>query len=307
MAAAIDLKGVGKHYPGVTALQDLSLSVAQGEILGLLGNNGAGKTTTIKLILGLILPDTGGVSVLGHPCGSRQARDLRPQLGYLPESLRFYEQLTGREVLDYFSRLKRIAVRERDQLLEQVGLAAAADRPVATYSKGMRQRLGLAQAFLGRPRLLLLDEPSTGLDPIATQDLLDMLRVLRRDGCTIVVSTHQLAGIEQHVDRVAILHQGRMRVHGTLEMLRQGSGLPYRLRVRGEWPPAELDSWMTEWGCQEYQLDGQVLEIAASASDKIPLLRHLLAQEGVTDLELDAPNLERLYRYYSKNPEQADA
>ncbi len=307
MAAAIDLKAVGKHYPGVAALHGLNLRVEQGEVLGLLGNNGAGKTTTIKLILGLIRPDTGEVAVLGQPCGSRQAHDLRPQIGYLPESLRFYDQLTGREVLDYFARLKRVAGRERDRLLEQVGLAAAAERPVATYSKGMRQRLGLAQAFLGRPRLLLLDEPSTGLDPIATQDLLDMLRVLRREGCTIVVSTHQLAGIEQHVDRVAILQQGELRVHGTLEKLRQGSGLPYRLRVRGEWGRMDLDRWMGELGCDQYRIDGEVLELSTSASGKITLLRHLLTCKGVTDLELEAPNLERLYRYYSKPRERVDA
>jgi len=307
MVAAIDLNVVSKHYRGVTALQGLSLRVEPGEVLGLLGSNGAGKTTTIKLILGLIPPDTGDLSVLGRAPGDKDARALRLQIGYLPESLRFYDHLTGREVLDYFARLKRVTARERDQLLEQVGLAGAADRPVATYSKGMRQRLGLAQAFLGRPRLLLLDEPATGLDPIATQDLLDMLRALRREGCTIVVSTHRLAGIEQHVDRVAILQQGQLRVHGTLETLRRGSGLPYRLRLRGEWPQTGLEQRLSEWGCQDYRIDGRLLDLTTSTGNKIPLLRRLLALDGVEDLELEAPTLERLYRYYSNPVEQADA
>ncbi len=307
MDTAIDLKAVSKHYRALTALQQLNLCVGRGEVLGLLGNNGAGKTTTIKLILGMIQPDGGELSVLGCSPGTPQAQALRLQIGYLPESMHFYDPLSGREVLDYFARLKRVSVDERDRLLDQVGLTGAADRPVATYSKGMRQRLGLAQAFLGRPRLLLLDEPSTGLDPIAALDLLERLRALRREGCTIVISTHQLAGIEQLVDRVAILQQGRLRIHGTLEKLRRRSGLPDRLRLRGHWQPASLQQQLAEWGCRDYRLDGQVLELTTTADNKIPLLRRLLAQEGVEDLALEAPNLERLYRHFSKTPEPFDA
>ncbi len=307
MDPAIELKAVTKRYRGLAALEALSLCVRPGEILGLLGDNGAGKTTTIKLILGLVTPDAGELSVLGQHPGSKAAHGLRLRIGYLPESLRFYDKLTGREVLDYFSRLKRVAARERDRLLEQVGLTGAADRPVATWSKGMRQRLGLAQAFLGSPRLLLLDEPSTGLDPIATQELLEQLRARRRDGCTILVSTHQLAGIEQHVDRVAILRRGRLQVLGSLEELRHRSGLPYRVRAWGRWPEAGLEQRLAGWGYHEFRLDGELLELTTTAENKLSLLHHLLKQPELKDLELEAPNLEALYRHYNQPSGQADA
>jgi len=307
MEPVIELKTITKHYRGVTAVEELSLQVQPGEILGLLGGNGAGKTTTIKLILGLIAPDSGELKVLGQQPGNKTARNLRTQSGYLPESIRYYERLSGREVLDYFARLKHVPALERDRLLEQMGLSHAADRPVVTWSKGMRQRLGLAQAFLGKPRLLLLDEPSSGLDPIATQDLLDRLRAKRREGCTIVVSTHQLAGIEQHVDRVAILRRGQLRVVGPLDVLRRGSGLPYRIRAWGQWQEKGLKSQLSKWGCREFQLDGELLELTTSEKNKLSLIRRLLEQPGLEDLDLEAPGLEMLYRYYNQDPEHPDA
>src|SRR5690606_17723098 len=188
---AIEMHSVRHGYGSTTVLHDLSLTVGAGEVLGLFGHNGAGKTTTMKLILGVLRPDAGEVRVLGVPAGEARARR---ELGHLPENGSFYPQLSGRETLAYFARLKGVPVSGIAALLDQVGLTDAADRRVRTYSKGMRQRLGLAQALLGEPRLLLLDEPTVGLDPIATADLYALIDDLRRRGTTVVLCSHVLAG-----------------------------------------------------------------------------------------------------------------
>ncbi|MCA1770503.1 MAG: ABC transporter ATP-binding protein [Halomonas sp.] len=165
----IEMNSVGKRFGKLTALDEVSLTLGEGEVLGMMGHNGAGKSTSMKLILGLIRPTSGELKVFGHDPGGTAANDLRLRLGYLPENVQFYEQLSGFEVLDYFARLKRIGSGVVKPLLERVGLGHAMHRRVKTYSKGMRQRLGLAQALIGEPRLMLLDEPTVGLDRAGTR------------------------------------------------------------------------------------------------------------------------------------------
>jgi len=307
MSYAVELGDVRKEYGAVTAIDRLSLQVKAGEVIGLLGHNGAGKTTTIKLLLGMTAATAGEVRVLGQSPRGRGAKALRMQWGYLPESVRFYEQLTGREVLTYFGRLKRVASPERDALLEQVGLTQAADRRVKTYSKGMRQRLGLAQALLGRPRLLLLDEPTVGLDPIATRELYDTLDQLRRRGTTVILSSHVLAGIERHVDRVAILRKGLLQALGTLDELRRDAGLPFTIRARGQWAPGNWAGRLSRPGITGYRVNGTQLEIISAAETKMELMRLLLADGGIRDLDVQAPSLEALYIHYNEAKEAAHA
>nr|BFE97424.1 hypothetical protein GCM10020185_79600 [Pseudomonas brassicacearum subsp. brassicacearum] len=175
----VEIEGVSQYYGDVAVLRGLDLNLAQGEVLGLFGHNGAGKTTTMKLILGLLRASEGQVRVFGRAPSDPSVRQM---LGYLPENVMFYPQLSGLETLRHFARLKGATPEQVQRLLEEVGLAGAATRRVKTYSKGMRQRLGLAQALLGQPRLLLLDEPTVGLDPIATQDLYQLLDRLRWQG-----------------------------------------------------------------------------------------------------------------------------
>jgi ABC-2 type transport system ATP-binding protein len=204
----------------VHALEELSLEVQPGEIFGFLGPNGAGKTTTIKLLMGLCHPTAGRVEVFGRPVPDPAAQ---ARLGFLPENPYFYDYLSGIELLDLCGRLCGLAGPERrtraERLLGRVGLAEAATRPLRKYSKGMLQRLGLAQALINDPELVVLDEPMTGLDPLGRKEIRDLIAELRREGRTVFFSTHILPDVELLCDRVGIIARGRLRDVGPLESL----------------------------------------------------------------------------------------
>ena len=301
---AVDIRGVSKRYGAMTALHQLDLQLEPGEVLGLFGHNGAGKTTTMKLILGLLTPTEGQVQVLG---GRADTPEIRRQLGYLPENVMFYPQLTGRETLHHFARIKGAARQQADDLLEQVGLAHAADRRVKTYSKGMRQRLGLAQALLGDPQLLLLDEPTVGLDPIATQDLYLLIDTLRQQGTSVVLCSHVLPGVEAHINRAAILAAGRLEASGTLASLRSEAGLPARIRASGLQHRDQLLATLSAAGNSSRALGSDSIELVGPSAGKIPLLRQLLEQDQPSDIEIIQPSLEDLYRYYTERANQTQA
>jgi ABC-2 type transport system ATP-binding protein len=206
--------------------------VEQGEIFGFLGPNGAGKTTTIKALLGLIRPDAGELRVLGHPTHSM---GWRTQVGYLPEHPNFYEFLTGLELVTWFARLSGLSRKDADReavlLLERVGLEKAMHRRLRSYSKGMLQRAGLAQALVGSPKLLILDEPMTGLDPIGRKEMRELIVQLRDEGRTIFYSTHILPDVEKTCDRVAIVHQGKLHQLGRLEDILQDTTRSVTVRL----------------------------------------------------------------------------
>lgn len=295
---AVRFEQVSKYYGKFAAVDRLDLDIHQGEVIGLLGHNGAGKTSSMKMMLGVSRPSQGTVRIFGEDPAGPQANQLRQQLGYLPESVSFYQQLTGREVLHYFARLKRVEPRICADLLEQVGLSEAADKRVKTYSKGMRQRLGLAQALLGEPRLLLLDEPTVGLDPIATRDLYTLLDRLRGQGVTIILCSHVLPGIERHIDRAAIMGHGRLLAVGSLDELRQQASLPLVIRVRGGDNQAHANV-LGHHGMQCQPINGSQLEVRGPAESKLSVLRLLLEQPGVEDIDVMPPSLETLYAHIS--------
>lgn len=299
-AAVVELEAVSKHYGPLKALEHLDLSVGNGEVLGLLGHNGAGKSTTMKLLLGLIGPTAGQLRVFGHSPLGDNARELRYRLGYLPESVNFYDLMSGREVLHYFARLKGCAKQQCDELLRRVGLGDAAGRRVRTYSKGMRQRLGLAQALLGEPKLLLLDEPTAGLDPLATREFYQTIDELRSQGTTIILSSHVLAGIEQHIERAVILRKGRLQATGSLDELRRQARLPLQIHVHGSWAQ---DSWqdLQSMASITQQQGGQVT-IHGRLEDKVELTRRVLARPGISNFEVCEPSLEDLYSHFSSEP-----
>lgn len=293
--SAVEIQGVNQRYGSMTVLHDLDLTLGEGEVLGLFGHNGAGKTTSMKLILGLLAPSEGQVRVLGR---APNDPEVRRQLGYLPENVTFYPQLSGRETLRHFARLKSAPLKQVDELLEQVGLAHAAERRVKTYSKGMRQRLGLAQALLGEPRLLLLDEPTVGLDPIATGDLYQLIDRLRQRGTSIILCSHVLPGVEAHISRAAILAKGRLQAVGSLAQLRAEAGLPVRIRASGVDDGA---GWLKRWGDAGHSarsVGDCSVEVSAINGHKLPLLRELLGESEPEDIEIHQPSLEDLYRYY---------
>ncbi|MCW5933232.1 MAG: ABC transporter ATP-binding protein [Fimbriimonadia bacterium] len=220
---------LSKRYSGlwskttVDAVKNLSLEVNKGEIFGFLGPNGAGKTTTIKILLGIIYPTQGEAYVLGTPAGDPKTHF---KLSYLPENPYFYDYMTGEEILSFYAQLFGIGEPERSkrikELLGRVGLSRAASQPIRTYSKGMQQRIGLAQCLLNDPELLILDEPTAGLDPIAHIDIRDMILDLRDKGKTLFVCSHQLSDVEAVCDRVAILKNGEMARLGKLDELLAG-------------------------------------------------------------------------------------
>lgn len=205
----IALRGVHKHYGALRAVDGVDLDIPQGEIFGLIGHNGAGKSTLFKLMLGLEQLSAGSIHIGGAPIGGRGFRALRRQLGYLPENVVLYDNLDGLETLRFFARLKGAPLADCQAMLARVGLEHAGKRPVREYSKGMRQRLGFAQALLGKPRVLFLDEPTNGLDPQAIRDFYAQLQALKATGVTIVITSHILAELQERVDRLAILASGR--------------------------------------------------------------------------------------------------
>ena len=294
--SVIDIDRASVRYGRHCALDGLTLRLEAGEVLGLLGHNGAGKTTTMKLILGLLAPQAGQVRVFGEDPHGPAAPRLRLALGYLPENVSFYDNLSGREVLDFFARLKRAPRAQATELLERVGLAAAAGRRVKTYSKGMRQRLGLAQALLGSPRLLLLDEPTVGLDPLATREFYARVDELRRTGTTIILCSHVLPGVERHIDRALILGQGRVLAAGSLDALREQAGLPLLIHVRGSPGPHALAALPA--GSRTRMLADGRFEIALAVHAKLDALRGLLTDPAVHDLDIEPPSLETLYAHF---------
>jgi ABC-2 type transport system ATP-binding protein len=222
---ALDLHDVTKTYRGrVQALRGVSISVREGEIFGLLGPNGAGKSTLVKIVMTVVRPTKASGTVLGEPVGTQQVLE---RVGYLPEHHRFPPYLTGRQVVDFFGALckvPRAARRTRtDALLGLVGMRDWADRRVNTYSKGMQQRIGIASALVNDPRLVVLDEPTDGVDPVGRREIRDMLLRIRGEGRTVLVNSHLLSEVEMVADRVAIISKGMTIAQGSIEELTRDS------------------------------------------------------------------------------------
>ncbi|MCK6453901.1 MAG: ABC transporter ATP-binding protein [Alphaproteobacteria bacterium] len=298
MNATVEIRGVGKRYGKVEAVRDVSFDLPAGQSVALVGHNGAGKTTLLKLMLGLAHPTAGVIRVLGeNPAAGEFAARLR--LGYLPESVSFNPALTGREILSFYARLKREPVPKALALLDRVGLGEASKRRVGTYSKGMRQRLGLAQALIGEPLLLLLDEPTTGLDPALRIGFYEIVEELRDRGATVVLSSHALTEIEERTERVIIMNRGVKTADGSMDELRQIARLPTRIRLRFANGGMRLaQDWLgalAPWRA----VDGRSVEIDALPEQKIALLRRAAAEgASVEDIDVVPPTLDQLYAHF---------
>ena len=223
---AISIKNLTKIYPipfkreKVTAVKDLSLTVEPGQVYGLLGPNGSGKSTAMKVVLGLVSPTSGSTEIFGHDSTLVESREA---VGFLPENPYFYKYLTGEETLHFYGKLCGITgtkLRERSkELLQLVGLEGAADRGLGGYSKGMLQRIGLAQAMIQEPRLLVLDEPTAGVDPAGSREIRDLILDFKKRGITVLLCSHLLEQVQEICDRIGILNRGEMVREGKLEDL----------------------------------------------------------------------------------------
>lgn len=224
---------VGIRRKKFQAVKGISFEVHQGEIFAIVGPNGAGKTSTLKMLTGLIKPTGGSARIFGHPVTHVESRR---RMGYLPEGPYFYEHLTVRELLHYYGALHGIAradlVNRTNELIERVGLTHAEKRPIRKFSKGMRQRAGLAQALINDPELVILDEPQSGLDPVGRKEVRDLIFDLKRQGKTVVLSSHILPDVEAVCDRVAVLHQGELKEIGTLHELTSERNASIEIFVR---------------------------------------------------------------------------
>jgi Cu-processing system ATP-binding protein len=291
------MRGVSRRYGQQDAVRDLDLTLHAGECIGLVGHNGAGKSTMIKMMLGLVRPSAGSVQVFGEdPAGGAAAR-ARRELGYLPENVALHPSLTGAETLAFYARLKRQRVADNAALLARVGIAAAAHRRVGAYSKGMRQRLGLAQALLGSPRALLLDEPTSGLDPALRHSFYDIIHDLRRDGAMVLLSSHALAELEGHVDRVVVMNQGRKVADGSIADLRRLAAIRPRIRLRLARAPRAVANGPDVWAGWSSVVDG-VMELACEESEVATVLGSLPG--NAQDIEIIRPSLDDLYAGFQK-------
>ncbi|MBN8282665.1 MAG: ABC transporter ATP-binding protein [Zoogloea sp.] len=296
----VEARGVTKDFGSIQAVKGVDLSIAPGELFGLIGHNGAGKSTLFKMMLGLIPLTSGQIHLDGEPITGPRFCETRRKIGYLPENVVLYDNLTGLETLYFFADLKAVPRRECAALLDKVGLTEAAGRRVREYSKGMRQRLGFAQALLGTPRLLFLDEPTTGLDPGAIRDFYRILRELKGEGVTMVLTSHILAEIQERVDRLAIMEGGQIRATGTVQALREAMNLPLTLEIAGgAGLREEVSRAMEGLAIDSIEESGNMLHIRLSRDAKMPALTRLATLgDTLRDLHVREPSLEDVFFGY---------
>jgi ABC-2 type transport system ATP-binding protein len=306
----IEARGLLKLYGSARAVDAIDLSIRKGEIFGLLGPNGAGKTTTILMMLGLTETSGGSVDVLGfNPV--RQPLEVKRRVGYLPDAVGFYDHLTARENLVYIARLLDIPRRETDgrimEALRAVQLADVADKRVATFSRGMRQRLGIAEIVMKKAEVAILDEPTSGLDPHATFELLEMIRGLKKSGVAVLLSSHLLDRVQSVCDRVALFNRGKIALMGTVvELANQvlGAGHPILIEATGTDVPAALKGIE---GVQQVVPDGAgIWRVVADRDIRAAAAQRIVGAGGsLTRLAELQPSLEEVYTRYFEEERRA--
>jgi Cu-processing system ATP-binding protein len=283
-----------KSFGTVEALAPLDLEIGDGEWLGVFGRNGSGKTTLLRMLVGLSQPSRGALEIDGRVPGPEDWREFRRSLGFMPERISLFDDLTGEKTLRYFARLKQVDQAEVLPALERVGLAEAADRKTSGYSKGMRQRLNLAQALLGDPRFLVLDEPIEGLDAHGVRDFFDLLKSV--EGRTVVFSSHRLPLISRVVNRICILSQGRVKALGTEDELYEKVNLPVRVVIH---PLADaaatLAARVSKIGSASLVSQNGRLVVSVAQRDKLQFLSELTAlRSEMHDIRIEEPSLEEV-------------
>jgi ABC-2 type transport system ATP-binding protein len=298
--AAIRTNQLTKHFGDVVAVEDLDMTVEEGEVFGFLGPNGAGKSTTINMLLGFADPTSGSATVLGHDIES-ESMALRQRIGVLPEGFTVYDRLTAREHVGYAGNLKGVDP-DREGLLERVALEREAwDRRAGGFSTGMRQRLALACALVGDPELLILDEPSSGLDPQGMREMRELIREEAESGTTVFFSSHILSEVEAVCDRVGILTKGSLATVGTIDELRDGAGGHATMELHLDRVPGGLAGEVGALdGVAEASADEGVLHVeVVDPGAKVPVIRHVDDRVTVEDLIAEEASLEALFTTYT--------
>ncbi len=301
-SAVLTIRDLSKSFGPLKAVDAVSLDVDSGEIYGFLGPNGAGKTTTLKMILGLTYPDQGRVLIDGMDLSDRP-HEIKRRTGYLPEIVAFYENLTALQNLEFFASLKGVEKDGLPDLLESVGLRRFADKKVRTFSKGMVQLLGVAQALMGEPRLLLLDEPTAGLDPNWTRAVKDRIREANKNGASVFFSSHILSEVQELATRVGILNKGKLLAEDTVQNLGTRLAIKPRLRISLDVDPAEgvrvLESLD---GVEETRTTGAELIVVCEPRIRPRVLSQLeKAGIQVTDFHTEDPSLEEVFLRYTED------
>lgn len=291
---AIEISNLRKVFGNKVAVDDLTLAINEGEVFGFLGPNGAGKTTAIKMLLSLITPTSGKGMMLGQPLGNPK---VRAKVGFLPEHFRFHDWLTASEFLrlhaDLYHMSRNEATRRIGELLELVGLTPHASKRLRTFSKGMLQRIGLAQALLNQPKVVILDEPTSGLDPIGRRLVRDIIGELRQQGTTVFLNSHLLSEVEITCDRVAFIKYGQIIHTSAIQNLLEGE-LTVSIRVRHLTP--EILQGLARWS-SNIRLDGDHLSLTLAGEVDLPAINRYLVESGadIYSMQPEKISLEDLF------------
>lgn len=299
--ALLEIKGLRKRYDDILAVNNLDLTIDEGEVFALLGPNGAGKTTTIKALLGLITPTAGRI-LLNNCDVQTEGKTARRFVGYLPENPSFYDNLTGLQTMEFYAELQRADKQQCHDLLEEMGLADARHQKVGTYSKGMVQRLGLAQAMLGNPRILILDEPTAGLDPRGSWQIRQKITSLNKQGTTIFLSSHILSEVQEVSHRVAILNHGMLMALDTLENLGRKLDLQPLLKIEVMNPSEELvENIKNIDGVHDARLTNRTITVRCNPQSKTTIVKYLEEiGADIVDFKTEEPSLEEVFLRFTE-------
>lgn len=293
----LKLQDISKSYGQIQALNAVSIEVKEGEVLGLVGPNGSGKSTMLKIMLGISRPAAGKVLVNGEELSEKRWKAFKKSVGYMPERVSFYDNLTGEETLKLFARIKGGNLSSIKNVIDRFLPDDVLRRKVGGYSKGMRQRLNLAQALVNEPDLLVLDEPTSGLDPVGTKEFYDILAEVRaRKKLTVILSSHILAEIEDKTDRVAIIKNGSLKAIGRLEELCEGMKIPLRLSITIKQKDTFLEGLLKKEGADELWYKNGYLQASIRRENKLALISALLEEKDrFTDISIREPSLEEVF------------
>jgi Cu-processing system ATP-binding protein len=293
----IQLADVSKYYGEIKAVDSVSLELREGEVLGLVGPNGSGKSTLLRIILGIAKPTSGKVLLNGEELSEKRWKDFKRSVGYMPERISFYDNLTGRETLQLFSRIKGCRLSETHDIVQRVLSNEALHRRVGGYSKGMRQRLNLSQALLNDPGFLILDEPTSGLDPLGAKEFYTMLDEIKsRKKLTVILSSHMLAEIEDEIDRVAVIKNGLLKAVGSLDELYMGLKLPLKISIAIKGRDTDVAELLKREGATDVIYKDGYLIASVPRDNKMKVLSAILEkQDYFTDFSFREPNLEEVF------------